>query len=138
MSGLDKNRKRNQTICFRMTPEERRELEARIIVSGMPKGKYFIQSLLYQEIRIAVGKYQSDRLRLEIRRLRERLEDINTENKELQETLVDCRALMKQIIKITGGDSGVRLMANDFRTVMQMMKNKMPLSVGKHLKAETW
>ncbi|RGG14916.1 hypothetical protein DWY63_15000 [Blautia sp. AF26-2] len=119
MSGLDKNRKRNQTICFRMTPEERRELEARIIVSGMPKGKYFIQSLLYQEIRIAVGKYQSDRLRLEIRRLRERLEDINTENKELQETLVDCRALMKQIIKITGGDSGVRLMANDFRTVMQ-------------------
>ena len=119
MSELDKNRKRNQTICFRMTPEERRELEARIIVSGMPKGKYFIQSLLYQEIRIAVGKYQSDRLRLEIRRLRERLEDINTENKELQETLVDCRALMKQIIKITGGDSGVRLMANDFRTVMQ-------------------
>lgn len=119
MSGLDKNRKRNQTICFRMTPEERRELEARIIVSGMPKGKYFIQSLLYQEIRIAVGKYQSDRLRLEIRRLRERLEDINTENKELQETLVDCRALMKQSIKITGGDSGVRLMANDFRTVMQ-------------------
>lgn len=119
MSGLDKNRKRNQTICFRMTPEERRELEARIIVSGMPKGKYFIQSLLYQEIRIAVGKYQSDRLSLEIRRLRERLEDINTENKELQETLVDCRALMKQIIKITGGDSDVRLMANDFRTVMQ-------------------
>ena len=55
MSGLDKNRKRNQTICFRMTPEERRELEARIIVSGMLKGKYFIQSLLYQEIRIAVG-----------------------------------------------------------------------------------
>lgn len=119
MSGLDKNRKRNQTICFRMTPEERRELEARIIVSGMPKGKYFIQSLLYQEIRIAVGKYQSDRLSLEIRRLRERLNDINTENEELQETLADCRALMKQIIEITGGDSGVRLMANDFRTVMQ-------------------
>lgn len=119
MSGLDKNRKRNQTICFRMTPEERRELEARIIVSGMLKGKYFIQSLLYQEIRIAVGKYQGDRLSLEIRRLRERLEDINTENKELQETLADCRTLMKQIIEITGDDSGVRLMANDFRTVMQ-------------------
>ena len=28
MSGLDKDRKRNQTVCFRMTPEERRELEA--------------------------------------------------------------------------------------------------------------
>ena len=56
MSGLDKDRKRNQTVCFRMTPEERRELEARITVSGLPKGKYFIQSVLYQEVKIAVGK----------------------------------------------------------------------------------
>lgn len=37
MSGLDKNRFRNQTVCFRATPEERREIEARIKVSGMPK-----------------------------------------------------------------------------------------------------
>ena len=66
MSGLDKDRKRNQTVCFRMTPEERRELEARIKVSGLPKGKYFIQSVLHQEVKIAVGKYQSDRLSLEI------------------------------------------------------------------------
>ena len=63
MSGLDKDRKRNQTVCFRMTPEERRELEARIIVSGLPKGNYFIQSVLHQEVKIAVGKYQSDRCR---------------------------------------------------------------------------
>ena len=37
MSGVDKHIQRNQTVCFRMTPEERRELEARIIVSGLPK-----------------------------------------------------------------------------------------------------
>ena len=60
MSGLDKDRKRNQTIAFRMTPEERQELEARIKVTGKPKGIYFIESLLHQEIKIAVGKYQSD------------------------------------------------------------------------------
>lgn len=41
MSGLDKDRKRNQTVCFRMTPEERRELEARIKVSGLPKALLF-------------------------------------------------------------------------------------------------
>lgn len=46
MSGLDKDRKRNQTVCFRMTPEERRELEARIIVSGLP-GKETISFSLY-------------------------------------------------------------------------------------------
>lgn len=66
MSGLDKDRLRNQTVCFRATPEERRAIEARITVSGMSKGQYYIQSFLYQKISIVVGKYQSDRLSLEI------------------------------------------------------------------------
>ena len=114
MSGLDKNRKRNQTVCFRMTPEERRGLEARITVSVLPKGKYFIQSLLHQEIKIAVGKYQSDRLSLEIRRLWERLDSLETE--ELYEVLADCRELMKQIIKITDNSCSVKWTASDFKT----------------------
>ena len=113
MSGLDKDRKRNQTVCFRMTPEERRELEARIIVSGLPKGKYFIQSVLHQEVKIAVGKYQSDRLSLEIRRLWERLEHLETE--DLYEVLADCRALMQQVIEITGDDCSVTWKASDFK-----------------------
>ena len=114
MSGLDKNRKRNQTVCFRMTTEERRELEARITVSGLPKGKYFIQSVLHQEIKIAVGKYQSDRLSLEIRRLWERLDHLETEN--LYELLADCRVLMKQVIEITGNDCSAEWTASDFKT----------------------
>ena len=119
MSGLDKNRKRNQTICFRMTAEERRELEARITVSGMPKGKYFIQSLLHQEVKIAVGKYQSDRLSLEIKRLQERLNGLETENEEIYEMLADCRELMKQVIIITDKSQRTRLIASDFKTVVQ-------------------
>lgn len=70
MSGLDKDRLRNKTISFRVSPDERQRLEARIKVSGMPKGQYFIQSLLYQKIEVIAGKYQSDRLSLELRRLR--------------------------------------------------------------------
>lgn len=96
MSGLDKNRKRNQTVCFRMTPEERRGLEARITVSGLPKGKYFIQSLLHQEIKIAVGKYQSDRLSLEIRRLWERLDSLETE--ELYEVCLKWKNIKESLI----------------------------------------
>ena len=114
MSGLDKDRKRNQTVCFRMTPEERRELEARIKVSGLPKGKYFIQSVLHQEVKIAVGKYQSDWLSLEIRRLWERLEHLETE--DFYEVLADCRALMQQLIEITGDDCSVTWKASDFKT----------------------
>ena len=114
MSGLDKDRKRNQTVCFRMTPEERRELETRITASGLPKGKYFIQSVLHQEVKIAVGKYQSDRLSLEIRRLWERLDHLETE--DLYEVLADCRALMKQVIEITGNGCLAAWTASDFKT----------------------
>lgn len=101
MSGLDKNRKRNQTICFRMSPEERRRLEARILVSGMPKGQYFIESLLHQEIHIAAGKYQSDRLSLELRKLRKAVETTSChENEDLTLLLGDCKALLEQLLFI--------------------------------------
>jgi hypothetical protein len=101
MSGLDKDRLRNQTVCFRATPEERQQIEARIIVSGMPKGQYYIQSLLHQQINIIVGKYQSDRLSLEIRRLREEIGNISqTGEKTLNEALRRCEALLYQLTEV--------------------------------------
>ncbi len=101
MSGLDKNRIRNQTVCFRATAEERRQIEVRIAVSGMPKGQFYIESLLHQQINIVVGKYQSDRLSLEIRRLREQLEKISEKDKEtLYEPLMDCKALLTELIEL--------------------------------------
>lgn len=94
MSGLDRNRKRNQTISFRMTAEERRQLEARILITGMPKGQYFIQSLLHQEIHIILGKYQSDRLAVELKRLRQCLE----EGGEIAaDVAMNCKALFEQL-----------------------------------------
>lgn len=105
MSGFDKNRLRNQTVCFRATPKERREIEARIKVSGMPKGQYYIQSLLHQQINIVVGKYQSDRLSLEIRRLREQIGKIknNTANTDTT-VLEDCKAILKQLLELMERD----------------------------------
>ena len=115
MSGLDKDRKRNQTICFRMTPEERRELEARITVSGVPKGKYFIQSVLHQEVKIAVGKYQSDRLSLEIRRLWERLDHLETE--DLYEVMLTNTQMWDQdLTQIDGLEAAVLADLEKIRT----------------------
>lgn len=116
MSGLDKDRKRNQTICFRMTPEERQELEARIKVTGKPKGTYFIESLLHQEIKIAVGKYQSDRLSLEIRRLREALGNIRTEDDETRRILTECKSLIGQLNALIEGNA-MGLNGDDFRVI---------------------
>ena len=59
-------------------------------------------------------KYQSDRLSLEIRRLWERLDYLETE--DLYEVLADCRALMKQVIEITGNGCLAAWTASDFKT----------------------
>ena len=98
MSGLDKKRKRNQTVCFRATLEERREIEARITVSGIPKGEYYRQSLLHQQINITAGKFQSDRLAVEIKRLRERLDEESAETDK--GLLEECKTLLEQLIEI--------------------------------------
>ena len=45
MSEKDKNRFRSSIISFRVSPEERLQIEARIKVCGIPKGEYFINSL---------------------------------------------------------------------------------------------
>ncbi len=96
MPGLDKNRFRNKTISFRMSPEERRKLEAKITVSGLSKGDYFRKMLLDGEIIIRVGKYESDRLSLEIKNLRNRLNEYMLIKNELEtkELLKDCLALI--------------------------------------------
>lgn len=118
MSGLDKNRVRNQTVCFRATAEERRQIEARIVVSGMPKGQFYIQSLIHQEINITVGKYQSDRLSLEIRRLRERLEEIPQQDENaLYEPLMECKAFLTELIDLMKKNETKKIVtAEDFAT----------------------
>lgn len=103
MSGLDKNRNRNQTISFRVSPEERRLLESRIQVTGLPKGEFILRSVLYGKIEVVAGKYQSDRLSLEMRRLREQLETV-PDNKQ-DELLKDCKALLQAIINISQEDT---------------------------------
>jgi hypothetical protein len=118
MSGLDKDRKRNQTVSFRVSTEERRQLEARIIVSGMPKGQYFIQSLLHQKIRIVVGKYQSDRLSLEFKRLREQIESLCCDSEELTLLLGDCKALLEQFKAVASGAND-ELNPSNFSTKVQ-------------------
>ena len=97
MSGLDQNRKRNQTVSFRVSPEERRQLEARIKATGMPKGLYFIESLLHQKIQITAGKYQSDRLGMELKRLHQSLEEGGP---LAMEAAQDCKALLEQLMQL--------------------------------------
>ena len=101
--GHDTHKIRITTMSFRVTEEEKTELEARIKVCGLPKGEYFRQSLLHQQINITAGKFHSDRLALELQRLREALET-GTVTEETERTLRACNELIRQIEMIGEGE----------------------------------
>ena len=113
MTKNNSNRVRNKIVNFRVTPLEFTQIQARIKVSGMPKGEYFIQSLLHQKICISVGKYQSDRLSLELKKLREALDTL-TDIDGISDTVIECKAILEQIQEITSDNQ--KLLAEDFMT----------------------
>ena len=100
MSRKDRDRLRNRTVSFRVSPEEHRQLHARIAVSGLPKGKFIVDSVLYQKVNVTAGKFQSDRLSLELRRLRLCLDSQQCDTEERLEALQACRALLQQLLKL--------------------------------------
>ena len=52
------NKHKNPTISFRITDAERKQIEARILASGMMKKDYFVRSYIYNRICV-VGKKET-------------------------------------------------------------------------------
>ena len=52
------NQHKNPTISFRITDAERKQIEARIIASGMMKKDYFVRSCIYNRICV-VGRKET-------------------------------------------------------------------------------
>ena len=52
------NQHKNPTISFRIADAERKQIEARILVSGMMKKNYFVRSCIYNRICV-VGKKET-------------------------------------------------------------------------------
>lgn len=52
------NKHKKPTISFRITDAERKEIEARILASGMKKQDYFVRSCIYNRICV-VGKRET-------------------------------------------------------------------------------
>ena len=119
MSDFDYNRIRNHTMSFRVSEEERRQLKARIMVTGLPIGRCILESALHQKICIAVGKYQSDRLSIELRKLREQLAETSKSSEELKELVTDCTYLLEQLMELITTDATTELQADDFRVVQR-------------------
>ena len=100
MGYQDHNRIRSKAVTFNLSPEEYRQMEERIKLTGLSKVEFIIRSMLEQRIEIRVGKFESDRLSLEVRRLKDALNRVPTPE-EAVELLLECRALLEQVILIT-------------------------------------
>ena len=84
MACKRENRFRHNTIAFWLSDEEKSEVEAKIILSGVSKGEYYRKSVLEQEIKVVSGNYMSFRLSKVLERICEELHNGN----------LDCTGLL--------------------------------------------
>ena len=82
------DRFRRNTIAFWLSDEEKSQVEARIVLSGLPKGDYYRKAILGQEVTVTAGNYMSNRVAKVLGQILEHLKDGNTEDEKLLLELV--------------------------------------------------
>lgn len=100
------------TISFRISPREREEIEAKILVSGMSKKDYFVRSCIYNRVCV-VGKkeliYQLvEELKImqtNIREVTEQFEQtaVTLSSEDLQDMRNECLDMLKAILWMLDG-----------------------------------
>ena len=88
MACKREDRFRRNTIAFRLSDEEKAQVEARIILSGLPKGDYYRKAILGQEVTVTAGNYMSNRVAKVLEQILEHLKNGNTEDEKLLLELV--------------------------------------------------
>lgn len=92
----DKNRWRNVTIAFRVSPEENEELNNRVKLSGFrTKQEYIIQSVLHQKV-VAIGNpLMFLQFRQNLQRIEEELKRIGKVSEMDEELLTPIRSMLE-------------------------------------------
>ena len=97
----NKNRWRNVTVAFRMSPEEAKELNDKAALSGLSKQDYIIKSLLDHEIRVVCGRKVAREMKMYLEGILEELQFIDADRGMDEELLT----LLKHILRILEADS---------------------------------
>lgn len=100
MPGLNKNRKRPVTIAFRVTVLEAQRINQRVKISGLSRRKYFMNTFLGQKIELIGGCFESNRLASELKKIRMKLEMLEVNSTQLEETIDECHALLSELSKV--------------------------------------
>ena len=96
----EKNRKRANTIAFRMSDEERRLFEDRVAMSGLLKQDFIIQSLLFSNVQVLGSTIAI---------------------KKIEERLVEIEMMIKSVQKKKELDS---VLMEELSTIIELMQNK--------------
>ena len=92
----EKARKRNTMINFRVTPEEKNRIEARIALTGLDRAEFFIESCLYQTV-LVKGNVRTFR---EYDRLMKKLAEQIKQDVKLEDTDPELLESMRMILEI--------------------------------------
>lgn len=94
----NKNRWRNKTIAFRMSPEEATELDSRIKLCGYSKRQdYIIESVLHQKITAIGNPYMFIQFKKHLMMIKNKLE--NLDNLKDNGEIISCLNTMCEIFK---------------------------------------
>ncbi len=88
MACKREDRSRRNTIAFWLSDEEKSQVEAKILLSGLSKGEYYRKSILGQEVTVVAGNYMSARVAKVLEEILAHLKDGNTEDEKLLWELV--------------------------------------------------
>ena len=74
------NRWRSKTVAFRMSPEEAKQLDTFVQMSGLPKQDYLIQRALQREVVVIGNPRVYKGLRIQVEAIYKELQRISTES----------------------------------------------------------
>lgn len=83
MTCRREDRERCHTIAFWLSEEEKQEVEAKIILSGLPKGEYYRRSVIGQEVNVTAGNYMSNRVAIVLENILQQISDGSTDKEVL-------------------------------------------------------
>lgn len=99
MPGLNKNRKRPNTIAFHVSNEEKVAIETRINISGLPKSEFYIGSCLDKKLEVIGGKFGSDRLSVQLENMNVFLRNAENVYNKNQKIIADYTQEISTITK---------------------------------------
>lgn len=104
MPGLNKNRKRPNTIAFHVSDAEKVAIEARINASGLPKSEFYIGSCLEKKLDVIGGKFGSNRLSVQLENmnvfLRNAEEIYNQNQRIIEDYTEEIGVITKRLIEL--------------------------------------